>query len=1153
MRCIDLFRAIRWYVSTDMNFFRDTEVGMQQTTGRFRTQVQTVGDMSDVNLSELQSDLEGQVDRFTDLASGWTLSEITRFTIHVAQFRPLAGSSYIETPASIKVKHAVINVQNNDNQCFRWAILSAMYPATKNANRVCNYEPFVERVNWTGLKFPVTLSQIPMFERNNPNLRINVYVFVEEDMEVIPVYISKCLAREKQIDLLLLREGDKSHYVWIKKMSALVCHRSTNRSHVFICPHCIHPYTTEESFNRHLPECSQHKRQKVSLPKKDEKWLFWKSENKTEYCPYVIYADFESYLSPVQQGGGKGVVNEHIPSGFCCYTVSRDEEFCSKPVLYSGPNCMDVFFDHLLSEQRRISCILGVNYEMLPLTLEEQARYDASTVCNCCHKPYTDSNRKVRHHNHRTGQFINAMCNACNLKLKPRKRKRVWKTKMNKRSRLQERTFRKRKTNHDESDEDDQGPYKIFIPVVFHNLKNYDSHHIFRFFNSRVVEKFDENRNENSLQNVEIIALNLERFVSFELLYLRFIDSCQFLSASLESLVGSLAKSCNEPYDKFKHTRFHMGQNELLFSKGIFPYEYFDTLDKFSETSLPPKHSFYSNLSMEGITDEDYNRAQKIWRTFGCKTFKDYHDHYLKTDVLLLADVFENFREMGMKYYGLDPSHYLTLPSYSFDACLKFTGVELELLTDPEMHLFVESSIRGGISVISNRHARANNPYLKDYDSSNPHSYIFYVDANNLYGWAMSEKLPVRNFKFLSEHEVGATDFCKVPDDSRTGYIVECDLEYPESLHDSHNDYPLAPESVIVTKDMLSPYCRSFENKHIDCKKLIPNLRNKTKYVTHYRNLKLYVSLGMRVSKIHRVLSFHQEAWMKPYINFNTRKRQEAKTDFEKSLFKLMNNSTFGKTMEDVRRRRKVELVCDKLKAKKLIAKPQLEQFRIVNEDTVLIERLRAEVVLDKPIYAGFAILELSKVLMYDFHYNVIVNKYGGNARLLFTDTDSLTYIIFTDDLYKDLIPLRDTFFDTSDYPPDHILHSKVNCKVLGKMKDECAGKPAIEFVGLRSKMYSLLLDKDETNEHVKMTAKGVKRCFVTKRLRHDMYLETLRTRKVTYASFMNFRSRSHKLETVNFEKVCLSAYDDKRYVLNDGISTLAYGHFRIRDDVSCK
>ena len=165
---------------------------------------------------------------------------------------------------------------------------------------------------------------------------------------------------------------------------------------------------------------------------------------------------------------------------------------------------------------------------------------------------------------------------------------------------------------------------------------------------------------------------------------------------------------------------------------------------------------------------------------------------------------------------------------------------------------------------------------------------------------------------------------------------------------------------------------------------------------------------------------------------------------------------------------------------------------------------------------------------------------------MLFTDTDSLTYCISTDDLYRDLIPLRDKYFDMSDYPPNHFLHSKLNCKVLGRFKDECAGKPAVEFVGLRSKMYSLLLNSDDASENVKMTAKGIKRCFVNKRLRHDMYLQALRSREVTYASFRNFRSRCHKLETVNFQKVCLSAFDDKRYVLNNGMASYAYGHFRI-------
>ena len=250
-----------------------------------------------------------------------------------------------------------------------------------------------------------------------------------------------------------------------------------------------------------------------------------------------------------------------------------------------------------------------------------------------------------------------------------------------------------------------------------------------------------------------------------------------------------------------------------------------------------------------------------------------------------------------------------------------------------------------------------------------------------------------------------------------------------------------------------------------------------------------------------------------------------------------------------MRIRKTIELVSDALKCKKLLAKPQLEQFRVINKSTVLIDRLKQKVTLDKPIYAGFAILELSKVLMYNFHYNVIVKKYGGNARLLFTDTDSLTYIVETDDIYKDNLPIKDQYFDTSDYYKG--LYSNANAKVLGMMKDECCGRPAVEFVGLRSKMYSLLLCKDDVNEKVKMTANGIKRSYVSKCLRHAMYVETLHNRKSTYASFRNFRSQCHKLETVNCNKVCLSAYDDKRHVLDDGVSTLEYGHYRLRNSNS--
>jgi hypothetical protein len=287
--------------------------------------------------------------------------------------------------------------------------------------------------------------------------------------------------------------------------------------------------------------------------------------------------------------------------------------------------------------------------------------------------------------------------------------------------------------------------------------------------------------------------------------------------------------------------------------------------------------------------------------------------------------------------YGLDPAHYITTPSFTWDACLKYTDIELELVTDPEVFVFIENGMRGGISVISNRYARANNPYLKpeDYDCTQPHSYICYLDANNLYGWAMSQPLPIGGFRFLTRDEIDDIDFTTIPDDAPVGYIVECDLEYPPELHELHNDYPLAPQHMKIRPDQLSPFCTSMGIKHVMVDKLIGSLETKIKYKLHYRNLKLYLSLGMKLLHVHRILAFDQAPWLKPYIDLNTGMRQRAKSEFEKDFFKLMNNAVFGKSMENVRKRRNIQLVCDAMKLKKLLAKPQLEQFIIVNKDVV--------------------------------------------------------------------------------------------------------------------------------------------------------------------------------------------------------------------------
>ena len=230
-----------------------------------------------------------------------------------------------------------------------------------------------------------------------------------------------------------------------------------------------------------------------------------------------------------------------------------------------------------------------------------------------------------------------------------------------------------------------------------------------------------------------------------------------------------------------------------------------------------------------------------------------YHDLYLNLDVLLLADIFENFRKTCIADYGLDPCHYYTLPGFTFDACLKFTGQELDLFTNSEMFLFIENVNRGGISVVSHRHAKANNPLVPDYDPNSPHTFISFYDANNLYGGEMSKRLAMSEFSFLSDDDVKSFDLDSITKSDDYGYKLVVDLQYPEHLNDTHSDYPLAAEKLLITQDVLSSYSASLIDKHVRSEKLSRNLLDKTKYVLHYENLQFYLKNGLQLTKIHRI------------------------------------------------------------------------------------------------------------------------------------------------------------------------------------------------------------------------------------------------------------------------------------------------------------
>jgi len=672
------------------------------------------------------------------------------------------------------------------------------------------------------------------------------------------------------------------------------------------------------------------------------------------------------------------------------------------------------------------------------------------------------------------------------------------------------------------------------LNVFFHNLRGYDSHHILQH-----IENFSK---------ISCIPDNMERYKCVTVDQVAFKDSLQFLDASLDKLVKNL------PREKFKITqKFFEGRKlELVMRKGVYPYKWKTNREQFRATKLPPIEAFHNDLTDTPCSKKDYLFAKLVWKTFEMKTFQDYHDLYLKTDVLLLADVFREFRETAIGEYKLDPTNYISLPSYAFDAMLKVTKVKIELLTDPDMYLFFEKGLRGGITTAITRYAKANNPQCPKYDPGKKTSFIVYVDKNNLYGYAMCLKLPHSGYKWVSEKDLEKfnTESLKTFDfNGDTGYALEIDAYVPKELHDKHSDFPLAPEHRAVPLEDLSPYTASLaEELGIDPgknKKLMCTLHPKEKYVVHGLTLQKYVNAGLVVTKVHRAVEFHQKAWLQPYIERNTAKRALATTDFDKDFYKLMNNAVFGKTMENVRLRVNVQLAGgDELG--RILGKPNVEQVNIISSNLAAVRLKKTSVMMDKPIPVGFAILDLSKCEMYDYHYNYMLERYpGSRATLLYTDTDSFIYLVETEDLYADM--KEDShLFDFSGYSKDHQCFSNENKKVVGKMKDELNGIFAVEFVSLKAKMYALSLLRKKDNQMRK--AKGVSRSYVKQKLTLNLYKKTLFERLRTRAETSKIQSKCHQLYTQTQTKIALSPYDDKRYVLDDGIHTLAHGHFRIEE-----
>lgn len=1050
----------------------------------FNVKYETIFKNTDLSelYSKTQNKLVHKLSEFQHCESGWYFNSVSHLEININKYSPLRGGSYLELPKEISSTKSCINVKNYDNHCFAWSIVAALFPCTKNANRTSSYPFYSSVLNIKGMNFPPTNTDIRLFEKSNPSISINIYGLEKNFRITGPLYMTK-QRKENHVNLLYFEQHSKGHYCLIKDLAKLTRQQiSKHHGKTYLCESCLQFFVTQEKYNSHA--CSK---VLTVLPSKNSKLEFKKYERQQK-INFVIYADFESLLLNNREKNScyTETYKLHQPSCFAYYICCSHDESLNKLVLYRGSDCVDVFIKRLIGDVRNIENILKNKKPMLPLTQVQKDDYCNASICHICKLPLLITD-KVADHDHITGLYRGAAHSKCNLL------------------------------------------YKVcpFVPVIFHNLANYDAH---LFIQELAKYKGD----------IKVIPKTKEKYVSFtkylkdpnfpSAIQIKFLDSFQFLSSSLDILSKNLADTDLKHLQKIFNSK---EQFNLLRLKGVYPYDYMDSFKRFEEKILPKREYFYNSLTGEHINEDDYSRAQAIWKLFNIQSLGEYTDLYLKCDVLLLCDIFEKFRNSSLEYYNLDPTYYVSSPGLSWDAMLLYTGVKLDLLDDKDMYEMIENGIRGGLAQCSLRHAKANNKYMPNYDESLPSSYLIYLDCNNLYGYAMMQKMPMSDFRFLSDDEIKNLDVLSIPDDAEFGCILEVDLVYPNSLHSSHKDLPFAPE------------------KHIPpggkTKKLIANLYDKFYYVIHYVYLKECMRNGLVLKKIHRVISFRQQNYLAKYIDLNTNLRQNSSSAFEKDFFKLLNNAIFGKTIENRRKQVDVKLVSKwsdtnnktnkETGAEKLLSRPNLKSVAIFSDNFVAIQLKLEKIMLDRPIYIGFSVLEYAKQHMYHFHYNFIKKKYSDKVKLCYTDTDSLLYLINSDDFYTE-IKKNIVYYDTSNFERNNVFGIPIlNAKIPGLFKDEMGGDIIKQFIGLRAKLYCI-----ESTKTLIKKAKGVSKS-ITKKLKTRDYENTLNKNINMRCSMNLIRSLKHVLYSQRINKLVLNSQDDKRQVMSNQIETLPWGH----------
>ena len=1115
--------------------------GTQKTQqGVFTSRIQTITPLdTDERINEAISYIEPKIENFRREKSGWTLKSLDALSIKITAGVNHSGGGPVLIPSHLKKCRYICVLRGGmlSDHCFETSVRYVLAQqsgmnmrAFRDVNKVdsCLREKFPLDIR--DMPFPFESKYFHTFERRN-NVALRVYLHDGSRVRGT-LYAKPAEPQTQKVYLLYLANEEQpekfpGHFLPITNMRALVndIDKASKRQLGFFCDFCLKGFRYENEYHLHSEFCSKiEKPQRCVLPPKLTEHKF-RDHHKTTRPINTVYADIEALLRP-QEDGSK----THVPIAVASQTVWHDhfQKDSTEQHVFIGESCISQFLDHLEDIMQNNIKLLEKTREKISMNSHEQKRHDAATHCAFCEIEfdYNDKNKlKCADHDHISSLYLQALCTHCN--------------------------FLRRQTRYR-------------MAVVFHNLQKYDSHHLMRY---GLLKRLDWNisplyqsgsnclgirvdipikpemeskagEEKKHTQNEDEKMMKMRRTYKID-----FIDSLQFLKASLDSLASNLEST---PITGAMLKRYYgLSEAACKYNKGIFPYNFLDSMECLKTTQLPPIEAFYNDLTAEPCSLENYEKAKQAWKDAGCVTFEEYMIYYLKMDVALLSDCFEKFRKTAFERAGLDPVHYFGIPGFTFSYAYKYTGMKLQALPTIDMYLTFENGLRGGMTFINTHHIEA------WFDEKNKlFHHIIYVDENSLYGSAMSMKLPKNGFRQMNMEEIEmlTNDWFINSFDPQgdTGYIIRCDLEYPPECQNDTMDLPLAPESGMISWDDLSNFSKQeWERQRgaepfVSSRKLLLTHHDKHNYVVHSTILKYYLTKGLRLKKVHEAIEFHQEAYLKPYVDYHTEARSKTTTEEAKSFHKLNVNALFGKTMENPRKYKKSYVVRKPQYLFRHASSPLCDSVFIMDENTCIVNMRKSEVQLNKPVFIGQSILDNSKMIMYQRLDSWKSNPLIENLELLGGDTDSLFLHVTSKHTRNEILKSFGNDFDASNYPSNHPLYSKANKSKLGCFKDETQGEAIQSLLMQAPKTYSILTE----NDHRTARAKGIQR-HIRDKISHYEYRQTQLNHEMHTVSQTSIRSNKHFLHTVTQSKRALACWDSKRFWLDDN-NSVPYGHHRI-------